>query len=180
MSKPSTPTEPDERWLPVVGWEDLYEVSTHGRVKSLDRVDRFGRLFKGRLLHLAPGSHSYPMAQLYRQGKRCGRTVHSLVLEAFVCPRPDGMEGCHIDGRRSHNKLSNLRWDTRKGNHADKLKHDTHLRGERVAHSKLTSQDVLSIRKDKRPQRLIAAQYGISRPTVSEIQTKRKWAWLLD
>jgi hypothetical protein len=180
MSKLSTPTEPTERWLPVVGWENLYEVSSHGRVKSLDRVDRFGRLFKGRLLRLTPGSHSYPMAQLYRKGKRCGRTVHSLVLEAFVGPRPSGMEVCHLDGSRSNNRLGNLRWDTRKANHADKLGHDTHLRGERASNSKLTSQDVLSIRKDKRPQRIIAAQYGISRPTVSEIQNKRKWAWLAD
>jgi len=31
-------TSASERWLPVVGYEDIYEVSDHGRVRSVDRI----------------------------------------------------------------------------------------------------------------------------------------------
>jgi hypothetical protein len=42
--------------------------------------------------------------------------VHILVLEAFVSPRPPGMETCHRNGDRKDNRLSNLRWCTHKEN----------------------------------------------------------------
>lgn len=169
---------PPERWLPVVNWEGLYEVSDQGRVRSLDRVDSMGRLRKGRLITTAPGSHGYPMAQLYRDGKRSGRTVHSLVLEAFVGPRPAGADACHCDGSRTNNALSNLRWDTRPGNHADKIAHGTHCQGERIGTSRLRRSQVLAIRADPRSHTLIARDYGVARALVSLIKSRRRWAWL--
>jgi hypothetical protein len=32
-----------ERWIPVTGWTDLYEVSSHGRVCSSDRISTYVR-----------------------------------------------------------------------------------------------------------------------------------------
>lgn len=184
MSRPSTSSDAQaggpapERWLPVVGWEDLYEVSDQGRVRSLDRSDPLGRHLRGRLIATSPGSHGYPMAQLYRNGSRHGRTVHSLVLEAFVGPRPAGADVCHCDGRRDNNLLSNLRWDTRSSNHADKVAHGTHNRGECNVNAKLALRQVLAIRRDPRPQRLIAREHGIAQSTVSDIKSRRRWTWL--
>lgn len=102
-----------ERWLPVVGFEGLYEVSDHGRVRSLDHLDRFGRLHRGRVMRTGVRGHrSHNVGvTLSRQGeKQKLRTVHQLVLEAFVGPRPDGMWGLHWDDDPYNNHLDNLRW----------------------------------------------------------------------
>lgn len=58
-------------------------------------------------------------------GSRC-RTVHSLILETFRGPRPDGQESLHKNGVRTNNKLSNLRYGTRAENINDSIKHGTH------------------------------------------------------
>lgn len=58
--------------------------------------------------------------------------IHSLVLEAFVGPRPDGMEGCHNDGDPANNHLANLRWDTRAANNQDTLRHGRHEKKRRT------------------------------------------------
>lgn len=111
---------PGERWLPVPGMEGAYEVSDMGRVRSLDRLVVNGprgatRPLRGRVLriHLAKG---YPSVSLGASRKAC---VHTLVLLAFVGPRPDGMECCHWNGDPTDNRLQNLRWDTSSNNKKD-------------------------------------------------------------
>ena len=58
------------------------------------------------------------------------RYSHHVVLTAFVGPRPVGTEVCHRDGNPANNRLGNLRWDTRKANHADAIRHGTKGPGE--------------------------------------------------
>lgn len=106
-----------ERWLPVPGWEGLYEVSDLGRVRSLDRPNGL----RGRVRVLSVGSHGYLDVGLCDGGVRRTRLVHRLVLEAFVGPCPEGQEACHADSDRTNNRLSNLRWDTTKANAADRV-----------------------------------------------------------
>lgn len=120
-----------EKWLPVVGHEGAYEVSDSGRVRSLDRVLARGHNVRGLMLKLVSQAASGPDARqtvsIHQDGKQSTRLVHHLVLEAFVGPRPVGMEACHGDGDASNNTLSNLRWDTHRENEADKLRHGTHV-----------------------------------------------------
>lgn len=120
-----------ERWLPVVDHEGLYEVSDHGNVRSLPRqaIDSIGRKYsyKGRALRYFPQAdlgHLYLRLRC-RNGEWRGFSVHRLVLSAFVGACPKGMEGCHNDGNPANNHLSNLRWDTPRGNAADKVLHGT-------------------------------------------------------
>lgn len=95
-----------ERWLPVVGWEGLYEVSDHGRVKRV--LAAFGTR-PGKLLR--PGlCRGYPIVGLCREGRATSRTVHQLVAEAFIGPRGQGMEVDHADGDRSNNNVANLEY----------------------------------------------------------------------
>lgn len=120
-----------EQWKPALGWEGVYEVSDMGRVRSLDRTidqrDGTSRFFPGQILKQT-GMNGYRTVGLHFAGKERRRTVHSLVLEAFTCERPTGMQACHYDGDRANNKLSNLRWDTVEGNARDKLRHGTNVR----------------------------------------------------
>ena len=126
----SQPTTAIENWKPVVGFEGAYEVSDRGRVFSLPRRTRHWRggtvARGGKMLALAVGEAGYPLVSLGRDGRISQHLVHRLVLEAFVGPCPKGMECCHEDGVRTNNRLSNLRWDTRKANHADAIRHGTH------------------------------------------------------
>ena len=120
-----------ERWKPVTGYEGIYEVSSHGRVRSVDRtVTRSdGRVHrhKGKLLRtpLSAGG-GYPFVKLSNHGKTQVRTVYSLVAETFIGTRPEGMEVCHNDGDRTNNHLDNLRYGTSSDNNLDQLRHGTH------------------------------------------------------
>lgn len=119
-----------ERWLPVLDWEDRYEVSDRGRVRSLTRrtTDRLGRQRTevSRVLSQFVQRTGYVEVILFRQDQRFARRVYRLVLEAFVGSRPDGLQGCHNDGAKTNNALSNLRWDTPSANSRDAIEHGVH------------------------------------------------------
>ena len=113
-----------EHWKPVPGWEGYYEVSNHGRVAGVGRRDSRGHLRKRRILSLnrrTPSGHL--RAALSRDGKTYTRLIHQLVAEAFIGPRPEGLEVCHNNGDPSDNRPENLRYDTRTANMRDAVKH---------------------------------------------------------
>lgn len=116
----------NEVWLPVVGHEGAYEVSSEGEVRSLDRttVGPTGRRcwYRGRQLRGPTNAAGYRVYEI--AGKK--RYGHQLALEAFVGPRPEGYQACHGDGNPANNALSNLRWDTVSANKYDAVKHGTH------------------------------------------------------
>jgi hypothetical protein len=118
-----------ELWLPVVKYERSYEVSSYGRVRSIDRVvtNAAGhtRLIRGRLLSPARKSQGHLHVNLYVNGVPWTSNIHQLVLIAFIGPCPPGMECCHNDGNPSNNHLDNLRWDTRSANNLDRIRHGT-------------------------------------------------------
>lgn len=125
-----------ETWMPVVGFEEFYEVSDEGQVRSIPRRDRLGRSQggkirsarkDGRTAHLRVDLFNGERSPSGKRGKAHHRLVHRLVLEAFVGPCPEGMEACHWDGDPTNNRLENLRWDTRSENHRDAARHGTHF-----------------------------------------------------
>jgi hypothetical protein len=119
-----------EQWLSVVDWEGLYEVSDRGRVRSVERIVPQGnhtRTAPSRVL--GPGRRGkgkVPFVILSNGPRRQSRSVHLLVLEAFIGPCPPGLEACHWDGDATNNHLDNLRWDTRAANTADMMRHGRH------------------------------------------------------
>ncbi|WP_112595832.1 NUMOD4 motif-containing HNH endonuclease [Mycobacteroides abscessus] len=123
-----------ENWLPVSGYPG-YEVSDQGRVRSLDRQARSrwdtpktlrGKELSQRLIGGSGPEGRYPGCVLYRGGKRRTVTVHTLVLETFVGPRPEGMVGCHRDDVPTNNHLSNLYWGTPAQNVSDAMRSGRH------------------------------------------------------
>jgi hypothetical protein len=127
------------------------------------------------------------MVCLYARGRCKQACVHSLVLLAFVGPRPDGMEACHNDGDRDNNRLSNLRWDTPRGNAEDRERHgrtsrgERHsalCRGERSGQAKLTEQQVREIQRlvgEGTTKASVARQFGVSWCCVNDIVRRRAW-----
>ncbi len=115
-------------------------------------------------------------------GVQVFRTVHDLVLTAFVGPRPSGCDGCHVDGNRRNNCLANLRWGTRKSNEADKIAHGTKMMGEKVHCAKLTTLDVAVIKGRLAAgclQKALAREFGVSPQTITDIKNGRVWTHVL-
>lgn len=128
-ARPITPL-PDEEWRPVPNFERWYEVSNHGRVRSLDRrgEHRNGRPFyRGQLLKPGKSRRGRLVVILRKNGEHKQWQLHRLVAEVFIGPCPPGLECCHNDGNHLNNHVSNLRWDTRSSNQLDQVKHGQHV-----------------------------------------------------
>lgn len=103
-----------EEWRFVNGYE-TYIVSTHGNVKSLPRIVKgkcdSNRKLRGNTLtpHLRRDAS---VVNLWKDNRYRQRTIHQLVLESFVGPRPEGALARHKDGDVHNNVLANLEWHT--------------------------------------------------------------------
>lgn len=174
-----------ERWLPVAGYEGIYEVSDLGRVRSLDRkvTHPNGQVhnLRGKIRIPSDNGHGYPALLLYRDGVKTCFKIHVLVAAAFLGPRPAGKEVAHWDGYRANPKLKNLRYATPKENQADRWRHGTRLYGERHGSAKLTASDVTAIRlRLKSGERScdLAEEFGVVRSNIAEIKARRTWGHL--
>lgn len=167
-------------WREVPGF-DGYEVSDAGNVRSR-RINGRGTALAETPHPLKPAkaSNGYLMVGLSRGSEVKYRTVHSLVAEAFIGPRPEGMQVAHNNGDRCDNRLSNLRYDTPLGNAADRVAHGTDIRGEDCWMAKLTEEDVRDIQRlwnhHTMIQKEIGALYGITQSAVSRIVNGKVWS----
>ena len=146
-----------EQWRPVVGQEGAYEVSSEGRVRSLPRIVKTKR----GALRPYPGRMLKPVLQpngYYTVGiKRKLRTVHSLVAESFIGPRPEGLEVCHNNGRPLDNRAENLRYGTTSENQIDAVLHGANNQVRKThcpqGHPYDEANTAIRRRPDRRPQR---------------------------
>lgn len=172
----------DKKWMPVHGYGGLYEVSSDGQVRSVSRLSRHSdgilRKLNGKILSICKLPTGYIQCVLYKDGMPKHHSVHVLVLEAFISPRPDGMFACHNDGNPSHNDVSNLRWDTPKNNQADRITHGTRKVGSEWCRSKLNEDQVIQIRSSAEPHTVIARRMGVSPSAILLIRKRRNWKHL--
>jgi len=116
-------TNPGEIWRAISGFEGLYEASSLGRVRSLDRVivqaSKWGTEMRfpkrGKVLTPRPDGSGYPVLQLRRDNRSHAINVHRLIAIAFLGERK-GMHVNHINGIKSDNRIENLEWCTRSEN----------------------------------------------------------------
>lgn len=163
----------------MADYEGLYEVSDQGNVRSARRRkgSRGGPLKPA----LTGGSSPRLCVILYKNGKRRTRLVHHLVLEAFTGPRPPGQEACHGPGGALDNRHVNLYWGTREQNQADRVRDGTSNRGEQQWQARLTAEIVIECRRRYEAgetQAVLAKEFGITGPAMSDAITGRRWAWL--
>ena len=95
-----------EIWKQVVGYEGVYSVSSHGRL----RRDSVGNIIRPCI------SSGYQKVVLLKNGIRNGKRLHRLVAEAFLGLCPVGMECNHKNGVKHDNRLENLEWVTPREN----------------------------------------------------------------
>ena len=110
----------NELWKDIPGFEGKYQISSRGRVKSVDRILPHANHgtwhIKERILkpHLnGPGNSKYWCVHLHSgKGKMTCLRIHRMVAEAFI-PNPDNLPQVnHIDGNKNNNAVSNLEWVT--------------------------------------------------------------------
>lgn len=113
------------------------------------------------------------------KNKRVTKTIHRLVLSAFLGPCPEGKYGLHKDGDRKNNNIANLRWGTPLDNSDDAKKHGTWAHGGMLPHSKLTTEIVKDIRArdiSRGDLGKIAKEFNVSKSVICEALSGKTWA----
>jgi hypothetical protein len=163
---------PGEVWLPVAGYEGLYEVSNLGALRSRH---------SGEWVIVTGGTDpdGYPVAALYRDGKRKGIRLHRLVAEAFVPGRNIlHREVAHLDNDRKNARADNLKWVSKRENRSHRKIHGTECQGERHPRAVLTDAQAAEIKgllSRGRGQSAIARLFGVEPHVVRGIAGKRTY-----
>lgn len=100
-----------EIWRNLKGYEGLYEVSSLGKVKSLQRRGATTKIIKPR-----KNSNGYLIVGLHKNGIRKEVAIQRLVAMTFIKNVKGKPEVNHIDGNKENNNVSNLEWVTHKEN----------------------------------------------------------------
>lgn len=104
----------EEQWKPILGWEDLYQISSFGRVKALKRyIPHYAgglALMKEKIIKLNDRK-GYLGANLFRsQMDKAKFGVHRLVALAFIPNIENKSTVNHIDTNKKNNFYKNLEW----------------------------------------------------------------------
>lgn len=172
-----------EAWKDIPGYEGLYQASTMGRVRSLDRMV-YSHRYKGYMKRLpgmilkTPHTKGYYLGVTLSKRNKVSRwLVHALVLLTFAGRKPNKWVCRHLDGDKLNNRLSNLTWGTYSENNQDKNLHGTNSEGEKRYNTNLKNKQVLEIIKLFKTGNYyraeLARMYGTS-PNVVELIIKRK------
>jgi len=180
----------EEIWKPIVGYEQHYEVSNLGRVKSkavfiphTGNWTEEGYIKKIKIKNLHINRYGYLHVKLCKYGQCKHHLVHRLVGMAFL-PEPNKkLQINHIDGNKLNNCVTNLEWATSKENMAHAwqtgLINADHMQGSRHPKAKITEDDVVVIRNlyqsKLATKQELSDKYGLSVASISDILYKRTW-----
>lgn len=159
-----------ELWRDCAGFEGIYQVSNHGRVKRLPREIRHWRGGTARLperIFAIEQDRRYRLVTFTSEdGTQTNEPVHRLVAFAFIGPRPGGSQIDHIDRDTHHNCAGNLRYLSSLGN-------VRHSRATRLSEDDVSR--IRSIRRAGEKLTQIGSKFGISFQHASAVATGRRW-----
>lgn len=99
----------EEIWMPVNGYEGLYEISSLGRLRSLPKQCGLSPR-KLKIKKPVVDKYGYLRVSLYKNGVSKNKQIHRLVADAFI-PNPYGYDQInHKDECKTNNEVSNLEW----------------------------------------------------------------------
>ena len=176
-----------EQWKDIPGYIGYYQVSTSGKVRSLDRVCTnslgYKRKIKGKKITGYIDRDGYKKVILYPKSNnwknRKKHFIHQLVLLSFIGIRPNGLITRHIDGNNKNNNLKNLNYGTPMENSLDRKKHKTYIAKKGIENpcSALDKKDIFLIKKmrGKNTQSEIAKLIGVSRTTIYRVLSGKRY-----
>ena len=160
----------NECWEWIPGYQDLYQVSNLGRIKSYHY-----NLPSGKILKQTDTKKGYLSVILNKNGERKAFRVHTLVIMSFVRQREAKEQAMHLNNNRKDNKLSNLRYGSALCNAAFKYDYGTITRPNSILNHKKAN-EIRALYRGGKSQSDIAQIYGVARCTVSNIIIGRTWA----
>lgn len=167
----------NEIFVPIKGYEGLYEISNLGRIKSLcKKGSKKELILKQQCLDLSTG---YLGVQLYKNNKILTKRLHRLLAENFI-ENPNYYKVVnHKDGNKQNNSLNNLEWTTYSLNtlHSYKLGLQKIKKGEELKNCKITENQLKEINflfKKGFSNKDISKKYNIDSSTVSRYRNKLK------
>jgi hypothetical protein len=167
-----------EIWKDIPGYEGIYQASSFGNIKSLNRLDsnnqqRLSVLMKP-VLKKATGYFQVKLCS--GNGNKKIFLWHRVIATVFIENINNKPCVNHIDCDKSNNKLSNLEWCTYKENteHSIKLGNIT-PRGHQNGNSKLKPEDIIFIRNDKSSSKELSKIYGVASMHINSIRRKHTW-----
>ncbi len=175
-----------EQWKPISGYIGQYEISNHGRVRSLNRIGWNGKAkhkIKGKMMNpfLSCDRVKYYYVALCKDSKYKQVSIHRLVALHFV-PNPENKKYVgHDDSDPLNNYYENLSWCTAKENEEIKRKRYPQ-KGLDNPNAKLTEEQVTKVKRmyeRKMPIWEISKFTGINKNTIKNITSGRDWKHLL-
>lgn len=169
----------EEIWKDIKGYEGLYQISSFGRVKSLERVTSQNKFLSEKLKIASLSVQGYFKVTLCKNGKCIQLYIHKLVAENFLDNPENKLQANHIDGIKINNHISNLEW-------VSPLENMTHARnlgllnikGENNHFHSLNESEVLAIRKlysEGYTSNRLAKMYGVSTTCILLIKSRKTW-----
>ena len=172
-----------EDWGDIEGYEGLYQVSSLGNVKSLDRKvvhkDKKITRIRERILKQGTTKKGYKIVYLSKECKKLTVSVHRLVALAFI-PNPDNKATVnHKDTIKTNNIYTNLEWATNLENIEHSVKAGRYRKGEDSYRSILSKEKVLMIRfsyfSSCKTVKEIAKDFSLRPSHVKQIIDRKIW-----
>lgn len=113
----------------------------------------------------------YLTVSLFKNGKKFQQTVHKLVLEAFIGPKPIGFEACHFDGNKHNNDIGNLRWASKVDNRED----DYHNGSKFRKLNKILAEQIREYKGKGISSHIICKQFGCSSAMIRQVWRGARW-----
>ena len=159
-----------EVWVPIPDYEDIYQVSNHGRIR------RVRKTWNGTQLRVLAGSRNsdgYIGIFLYRDGKAKHKYVHRLVAEHFLPHQLRANTVNHKDGIKNNNHVENLEFATYSQNNSHAYRMGIKVSTNR----KLNEQDVRNIVSlwPSVSYQGLANMYGVGLGTIAQLFHGRTW-----
>jgi uncharacterized protein YerC len=162
-----------EIWKFIPEFEGFYEASTFGRIRSIDRkvwTECNGgcvRTLKGVILKESINVHGYKVVKLSVYNDQITKTVHGLVVKAFLSNDLEGLEVNHKDGDKTNNHISNLEIITKSENEIHKRKMYNYISCNRIEDK--DAEIVKKMKSQNATLSEIRKETGISISSISKI-----------
>lgn len=153
LSKQEIENAPD--FMPVVGYEGLYEVGKDGSVWSLN-YQRTGQ--RKQMTPTPCDKYGHLKVGLWKEGKRKTCGVHQLVLNAYLPKPSEDLEVLHKNSKPSDNRLENLEWGT-------------HMQNMNDPRFKASMSENMTNRKDQSTP-VVCLETGVVYPSTNEAERR--------
>lgn len=165
---------PGETWRWIRGYEELYQGSNKGRIKSFHSGE-------GRILTPLHAKGGYLRVKLTKDGKIRTLLIHRIVAKLFI-PNPENKpEVHHRDDNPANNCVENLEWVTEEENSRYAKEAGNFTKGEKHHKAKLTEANVKYIRKhyiQNDPEfgaLAMAKKFGVNKEAIYAIVNYKTW-----